>query len=492
MFGFQPLAKVPISDDVVDSVPVTLTATGVSGTGQVGSVSVSGVADTPITGLEASAGPHATVTFAVTVANSGSGNKFYIDGSEAPTLSLTRNTTYVFDVSDSSVSGHPLAFKDGNGNSYTTGVTVSGTAGSSGAKVTFVVPGNAPSSLRYYCTVHGNGMGNTITTSTLDFVSAGANVGVTGVAGTMPSVPSDVIVETGTVVVPTGVQGGTPNPLTSVGFTDVTIVAIRNISFSVSGVSATGGVGQAVQSLPIGFSVTGVGSTTEINGVTVSGATDIPQTGIAASGSVGSITVESIGNIAATGVEGTGSVNSVTASIPISQSVSGVSGSVEIGSVSISLGANAVITAPSSATGAVDSVTIVGESNVPETGLAASGSIGTSTVSGAANFSVTGISGSTGVGTAIQANVYPVGGLSATGSIGSVSIVGISTIPSTGISATGSIGQVRMYTAVQPEAEVPIDPYSALVIDVPIEDVYTDLDLTGVPAYQDNIIPDAA
>ena len=112
MFGFQPLAKVPISDDVVDSVPVTLTATGVSGTGQVGSVSVSGVADTPITGLEASAGPHATVTFAVTVANSGSGNKFYIDGSEAPTLSLTRNTTYVFDVSDSSVSGHPLAFED--------------------------------------------------------------------------------------------------------------------------------------------------------------------------------------------------------------------------------------------------------------------------------------------------------------------------------------------------------------------------------------------
>ena len=43
MFGFQPLAKVPIADDVIDSVPVSLTATGVSGTGQVGSVVISGL-----------------------------------------------------------------------------------------------------------------------------------------------------------------------------------------------------------------------------------------------------------------------------------------------------------------------------------------------------------------------------------------------------------------------------------------------------------------
>mgnify|MGYP001311186170 CR=1 FL=1 len=73
MFGFQPLAKVPIADDVIDSVPVSLTATGVSGTGQVGSVAISGANDTPAVGLEASAGPHATVTFTVTVANSGAG-----------------------------------------------------------------------------------------------------------------------------------------------------------------------------------------------------------------------------------------------------------------------------------------------------------------------------------------------------------------------------------------------------------------------------------
>ena len=43
-----------------------------------------------------------------------------------------------------------------------TGAAVTGTAGSTGAKVVFKVPDSA-TNLRYYCTVHGNGMGNTIT-----------------------------------------------------------------------------------------------------------------------------------------------------------------------------------------------------------------------------------------------------------------------------------------------------------------------------------------
>ena len=107
---------------------------------------------------------NSTTNFTVTVVSSG-GNKYVLNGVTTPTLQLVRGTTYVFDLSDSSVSGHPLAFKSGN-NSYTDGVTSSGTPGQSGASVTFTVPSNAPSiGLRYYCTVHGNGMGNTITTS---------------------------------------------------------------------------------------------------------------------------------------------------------------------------------------------------------------------------------------------------------------------------------------------------------------------------------------
>jgi len=111
-----------------------------------------------------SLGPEVT-NYTVTVADN-SGNKFYIDGASNPTLSLVRGQKYVFDVSDATNDGHPLRFKDGSGNSYTTGVTASGTAGQSGATVTILVAYDAPSSLRYYCTVHGNGMGNTISVST--------------------------------------------------------------------------------------------------------------------------------------------------------------------------------------------------------------------------------------------------------------------------------------------------------------------------------------
>ena len=117
--------------------------------------------------------------YTVTVANSGSGNKYYIDGVEAAELTLTKGLTYIFDVSDSSNSGHPFRFKDSSGNSYTTGVTTSGTAGSSGATVTLVIPTSGTMPARYYCTVHGNGMGNTITTvdSTTTFTVTVVNSG---------------------------------------------------------------------------------------------------------------------------------------------------------------------------------------------------------------------------------------------------------------------------------------------------------------------------
>ena len=107
--------------------------------------------------------PSATVNYTVTVAND-SGNKYYIGGlsGSAPALTLIRGHTYVFDMSDSSNSGHPLAFRQSDDTSYTDGVTSTGTAGTSGAKVTIVVADDAPDSLKYYCTVHGNGMGNTI------------------------------------------------------------------------------------------------------------------------------------------------------------------------------------------------------------------------------------------------------------------------------------------------------------------------------------------
>ena len=124
-------------------------------------------------------------TFTVTVAS----GVFYIDGVSAPTLNIIRGYTYIFNQADNTNNNHPLAFKDASGNSYTTGVTVNGTAGQAGANVTFVVPANAPSALRYYCTVHGNGMGNTIAVGDDNIGVVAGDIGnVNTVAGAITNV----------------------------------------------------------------------------------------------------------------------------------------------------------------------------------------------------------------------------------------------------------------------------------------------------------------
>ena len=105
--------------------------------------------------------------YAVTVANPGSGNKYYIDGVQQDTLSLTIGSTYRFDQSDSSNATHPLRFSTTSGGThsggteYTTGVTTSGTPGSTGAYTQITVDASAPSTLYYYCTNH-SGMGGQI------------------------------------------------------------------------------------------------------------------------------------------------------------------------------------------------------------------------------------------------------------------------------------------------------------------------------------------
>jgi hypothetical protein len=89
---------------------------------------------------------------------SGSSDGYTIGGIEAPHLDLIPGNTYRFDQSDSSNSGHPIGFykkRDKTGGAYTTGVTSTGTAGSSGAYTDITISDDTHSFLFYQCPNHG-------------------------------------------------------------------------------------------------------------------------------------------------------------------------------------------------------------------------------------------------------------------------------------------------------------------------------------------------
>ena len=244
-----------------------------------------------------------TVSLAITVANSGSGNRYYIDGAgPAITISLTEGSTYLFDQSASSNSGHPLRFSTtengthGGGSEYTTGVTTSGTAGQANAYTQIVVADSAPT-LYYYCTNHSN-MGGQLNTPAITVVSGIEQVGemnATGVAGTGAiGTTSEITNEPHvTGVAGTGDLEGSPAANSAVG---------------------TGAIGTEIPEVELGE--TGVAGTGEVAGFGISGDGNIQLlvTGISGIGATGAVGEEiSASEAIETGVAGTGAIG--TASI---------------------------------------------------------------------------------------------------------------------------------------------------------------------------------
>ena len=117
---------------------------------------------TPSTQTVADPSDAETVTYTVTVVqDSGGANVFAINGVQKPVITMKRGSTYIFNQSHSSNVNHPLRIKSDAGGQQTT--VNAGTLGTDATVTYSPAYPSAPNDLRYYCTSHGNNMGNTIT-----------------------------------------------------------------------------------------------------------------------------------------------------------------------------------------------------------------------------------------------------------------------------------------------------------------------------------------
>ena len=147
-----------------------------------------------------------------------SGGAYYIDEEARKSLELHEGQTYIFDLSHSSLANsglpngeHPLEFatepEGANSSEYTTGISSTGTAGTTGAKKTFMVSAGAPTTLYYYCTRHP-GMGGQINISpAAELVVSGRIVASGNVEASKITASANVEV-TGNVVASTFVGDG--------------------------------------------------------------------------------------------------------------------------------------------------------------------------------------------------------------------------------------------------------------------------------------------
>jgi hypothetical protein len=155
---------------------VTTTQLNVSGVSSVSGVSTAAL----FGGYAALSAPASAETknFAVTVAaktsnnrySGGSSNAYYIDGIEAPFLTLTPGRTYRFTLSSSDMSSHPFRFylEADKTTAYTTDVT------STSTYTEIIVTDTTPTVLHYQCSSHAY-MGNSVQTNSNTIVVSAAS-----------------------------------------------------------------------------------------------------------------------------------------------------------------------------------------------------------------------------------------------------------------------------------------------------------------------------
>ena len=368
-------------------------------------------------------------TLTVTVVSTGSGNKYFIDGTQQKTLELVEGGSFRLDQSDSSNSGHPLRFSTTSGGShsggseYTTGVNTNGTPGSSGAYTQITVASDAPT-LYYYCTNH-SGMGGQANTPNEDFWGAGNwSANLWGISeafttgwgakawndGEWNQLSDETITLSGQSIT-SSVGDITAFPLQGWGSDSwgdegwgessltVELTAPDAITSSVSVGSGFGdgsygqeqGWGQFVLNPADVMGLTGVSSTSGVGSVSFTISAEFALSGVAITSGVGAIdpTAEIVGP---TGQQITSSVGSIAPADAIG--LTGVSATLSVGSVDIASNPIVNVTgqAMTSSVGSIDPLAIV----MGLSGVSATASVGSPLV---ADFAIglTGVSATSSV-----------------------------------------------------------------------------------------------
>ena len=346
-------------------------------------------------------------TFAVTVANPGSGNRYYIDDVLQDTINLAEGYTYVFNYP----SAHPFRFSttsDGTHNSgseYTTGVTVN-----SSTQVQITVAASAPT-LYYYCSIHPNmgGQANTVDSDTWGMLQWNQNawgsqdiieVSLSGLSATSSLGTVLAFNETGWGKDTWGFENWGESAIDAVlpalsATTSLNIPTdfislkpgwgtldwgengwgtVESAVFNLTGLSATSSVGTlTVSDQAIGL--TGLSSQTALGSLTVSGNHTLTLSGLSLQSSVGLLSVDDH-SVGLTGQSAQTAVGSITPADVMG--LTGVSSQTAIGSISITSNPVTDVTGVS-ATSSVGSLTISNITGVTLSALSSTSAVGSLT-----------------------------------------------------------------------------------------------------------------
>ena len=388
-----------------------------------------------------------TRTFTVTVVSTGGGNKYFIDGVQQDTLNLAEGGTFKFDQADSSNGSHPLRFSttsDGTHNSgseYTTGVTTSGTPGSSGAYTQIEVAASAPT-LYYYCSNH-SGMGGQANTI------SGDSYGAFGWSSNRWGVEEEFVLGWG-----------------AQAWNDSEWGELNDAVVSLTGVSATASVGSTTISAQIaigwGQDGWGVENYGESGLVVELEAPDAIQSNISVNAwneaswgegqGWGIFSLDVADVMGLTGVSSTSAVGSVSHVISATFALTGVSATASVGA----------ITAASQIVGlvGVSSTSAVGSITPPQlalglTGVSSTSNIGTLVIENIELIDVTGVQSTSGVGSIIIEIGVPLTGVSATSAVGSITPADV--IGLTGVEITSAVAGFGVSTGFGIQAYQDVD-----------------------------------